>query len=271
MKADKKYMKIIKSLILGTLFLITPLKGICMGAFYNSDDKKGFYWYEEFISELKEETKKKYVIPTPEEAHQSLESRKQELDAARDQMHAIGYDPNSSEEALLASIKKYKELEEKMWDGAERIVAANNMVNFIYPELLDNLNEPTNVYGVKIQKKLTAKEDEAKIKEFAKEYDLILFASETCAYCHAFLPVFDDVVTDYNFTHEVTNLSSEAGHMARKLGVDSVPTLIAVKKDGSNAFEISRGMISGSELKDNLILGLQYSKSQSKLNQRIRR
>lgn len=46
--------------------------------------------------------------------------------------------------------------------------------------------------------------------------------------------------------------------MVESIEINEVPTLIAIKKDGSYAFEVARGMISYSELEHNIILAKTY-------------
>lgn len=235
------------------LFLyILPLS--CNAGFFDKNNEhRGFYWFEQ------KDEEKPYQIPTPEESLSLIESRKIELDDARNQMLATSLDPVSTSEAIRASIINYKNIEAKMWDSAARLSDAFEMANFVTPALNDNLEAPTNVYAVKIKREMDQEANIKLIKEFANKYDFVLFAEDYCKYCHSFVPVFKDFASDFNFKYEISSLSSEAGKIAIKLGITSVPTLIAVKKDGKFAFEVSRGMLSRSSLEENIVLAKKYS------------
>jgi thioredoxin-like negative regulator of GroEL len=174
-------------------------------------------------------------------------------------MLATSLDPNSSELDIRKTIINYKTIEEKMWESTTKLSNAFEMANFVNPDLNNNLEAPTNVYAVKIKRDLEEELNKELIREFAKKYDFVLFAESYCKYCVAFEPVFKDFAADFNFKYEITSLKSEAGKIAMKLGVSSVPTLIAVKKDGKFAFEVSRGMLSRSGLEETIILAKKYS------------
>ena len=103
-------------------------------------------------------------------------------------------------------------------------------------------------------------EREQDVLEFAKEFDLLLFADESCRYCREFAPVLKRFVDQHHFQLDVASLDSKAGSIAKSLGINSIPTLVAIKKDGSLLFEVSRGVVSTSQLEANILLASKYSK-----------
>jgi len=109
------------------------------------------------------------------------------------------------------------------------------------------------------------------VKEFAKKFDLLLFASPDCAYCKAFTPVITNFAKEHGFTLETASLNSSEGKIAQRLGINAVPTLVAVAKDGKRLFELSRGLSSLSELESNVVLAKNLNDEQGKKFNKSRR
>lgn len=249
--------------ILITLFIFFQLiaananaKG---GFFEQSNQYKGFYWFER-EQKPSQNNKQEYQMPTAEEAAASIEARKKTLDDARNQMVAVGFDQDAPLSAKRQAVINYKKLEMGMWDGALSLVDASDMANFTNPEIADNQTQPTNVFGVKLQRQVEAEQNIVSIMQFAKEFDLLLFADESCRYCREFAPVLKRFVDQHHFQLDVASLDSKAGSIAKSLGITSIPTLVAIKKDGSLLFEVSRGVVSTSQLEANILLASKYSK-----------
>ncbi len=252
----------IPKLLVIILLATSPLSASAEGFFSKANEYKGFYWFENKpgINKDKDHPDDSYQAPTVEQAEALIEARKQQLDEARSRMLAIGFDQNAPASVLREAIIAYKKLEEQMWDGALRMSNAFEMANFTNPELADGIKQPTNVYGVKIQRKMKEQENQQLIASFAQNFDLVLFAEDNCLYCQKFKPVVQDFTASYNFKIEHASLNSPAGKMARSLGINSVPTLVVVKKDGTQVFELTRGMTTLSGLENNTLLAVQYSK-----------
>lgn len=234
------------------------------GGFYDGTCKyRGFYWFDDPRQEKKKQIEDAYQNPTAEEATKSLEQRKKELDDARAQMIELAYRENVPNSVLRDAVIKYKKLEVKMFDGALRLVDASEMANFVDPKLSGTDTIPTNVYANKIKRKVDAKVDAEVIRSFAKKYDLILFKSDECPYCKAFIPIITHFAKHYEFDLESADLESEAGRLAQNIGVDGVPTVVAMSKDGKDLFEINRGMNSMSDLEHSVLLADKYSHEQN--------
>lgn len=227
--------------------------------FEGKDRYRGFYWFEQDQRRIPKK-QEKYQLPSAEEAKRMVEERKARMDKARDVMVAVGLDENAPMEAKREAIVAYKKLEMPMWDGAIAMSQSSDMANFINPDLADNLSNPTNVFGVKLKRKLEAEKNELAIRELARDFDLILFEEKGCAYCQQFKPVIVNFATQHQFKLTSSSLASKEGQVAKRLGVSAVPTVIIVAKDGSSAFELARGMLSLSELTSNTVLASQYSR-----------
>lgn len=246
------------------LFIFIQLIAVTSNAgssfFEQSNQYKGFYWFEREKSTNPNKAEIDYQIPSATVAAASIEARKKKLDDARNQMVAVGFDQDAPLSAKRQAVINYKKIEMEMWNGALSLVDASDMANFINPEIADNQNQPTNVFGVKLQRQVEAEQNIVSIMEFAKEFDLLLFADESCRYCREFAPVLKRFVDQHHFQLDVASLDSKAGSIAKSLGINSIPTLVAIKKDGSMLFELSRGVVSMSGLEANILLASKYSK-----------
>ena len=230
------------------------------GSFFEqSNQYRGFYWFEREQKPSQNNTQE-YQMPTAEEAAASIEARKKTLDEARNQMVAVGFDQDAPLSAKRQAVINYKKLEMGMWDGALSLVDASDMANFTNPEIANNQTQPTNVFGVKLQRQVEAAQNIVAIMEFAKEFDLLLFADESCRYCREFAPVLKRFVDQHHFQLDIASLDSKAGSIAKSLGITIIPTLVAIKKDGSLLFEVSRGVVSTSQLEASILLASKYSK-----------
>ena len=247
------------------------------GSFYQGNNKyKGFYWFEtpelqkhKNTNSNSEDGKELFKYPTPEEAGRAIAERKKQLDDARNIMSELSFRNDVPPEVLRDAIIKYKKLEIKMYDSAINLVYTSEMANFTNPEL-SNLNEiPTNVFANKIKRKEEQKEIINTIKQFANEFDLLLFTSSTCTYSKAFLPVATNFASTHGFTLDTAPLDSSEGKIAQSLGIKATPTLVAISKDSKELFEISRGMSSISELERVIVLSSKYSKELKAKSQNI--
>jgi conjugal transfer pilus assembly protein TraF len=236
-----------------------------VGHFYQGKDRyRGFYWFEDKAF-LQESKTKEHHIPTPLEAEKAIEARRKQMDNARNQMIELAFRKDTPPQLLREAIVKYKKLEQEMYDGTIRLSNSSDMANFTNPEIADQIELPTNVFANKIKRKVAEEEKIKTIKEFAQHFDLVLFASDDCPYCKAFLPVVTGFAKEYGFTLSVTGLDTPQGKIAPKLGIKAVPTLVAISKDASELFELARGFISLSELHDNAVLGHSYSMEKQRL------
>lgn len=256
----------IKLLIqLALLFLVQLLPVSASGEqnfFHNSNQYRGFYWFESQKTKDSSKSEKEFHYPTPEEATKAIQMRKKALDDARSQMVELAFIEDTPPAMLREAIVKYKKLEAAMYDGAIRLTYANEMANFTNPEIANLTEQPTNVFANKIKRKFDEREKIARIREFAKEFDLVVFTNNNCPYSKAFEPVIINFTSTHGFSLAKTSLDSSAGVVAQKLGITSTPTLIAVSKDAKEMFEISRGMVSVSELEASIILSSKYSNEQ---------
>ena len=225
---------------------------------------RGWLWFEEKELEAKQNKRKQEI--TAEEADYEIETLKMEMDNKRSIMIAR---PSAE------NVKEYVELEEIMWKRALALDDAYREAKFIYPELFDKLKDPTNVHAVKFKRKLENEKLQNRIREFASKFDLVLFSKGSCSYCTEFAPVLKHYSETYGFTTEEASIDGEMTglflgktlpQLAKQLGIEATPTVIAISKDGKHAFEMIRGYVTTRELEEYTDLAINYSKSLNKKN-----
>ena len=275
---NRKYKTKIMLLVLSILLMFFARESFAAnGSFYNQDNMyRGFYWFEE--PEEKPKRKEKNILTnnqqilenmTPELAKRRIEERRKRLNEAKAMMMEYAFSGAPSE-LIYEYIRKYKELETEMFDGSISLGRASQIVAFTNPEFADRINNPVNALGNKIKRKQEADQRKQKVKLFASKYDLVLFEKINCPYCRKFAPIFERFTSLYGFTYEKTYLSDQKNKsLLAKLAIDGAPTVVAVSKDGSDAFELARGSLTISEIEEMVEIAMDYLDEHLQANARV--
>ena len=245
------------------VILLLPLSSYAQG-FLSDERYRGWLWFEN--KPFGDKKNEQAVIVeqntdiNPEEARAEIEQFAKELEDIRFVMLA-----RPSPE----SVKAYRDKEKQMWDQAESLHSAWDTANLLYPDQRDLINNPVNVHGVKAKRAIEEEKNKEKIKELAKEFDLVLFFEPSCRYCELLSPVlksFGDIygvhiaaVSNSGARHEYFK-SASSPDLIERLGITAFPTVIAVSHDSKTAFELIRGYVSLSELEEYSVLAAQYLK-----------
>jgi thiol-disulfide isomerase/thioredoxin len=165
------------------------------------------------------------------------------------------------------SVKAYRDKEKQMWEQAESLHEAWDTANLLYPDQRDLINNPVNVHAIKAKRAIEEEKNKQKIKELAKEFDLVLFFEPSCRYCELLSPVLKsfgdiygfhiDAVSNSGSRHEYFK-SASSPELIDRLGITAFPTVIAVSHDSKTAFELIRGFVSLSELEEYSVLAASY-------------
>lgn len=220
-------------------------------SFYEKEDRyRGFYFFEQpkYTPPKNKQSEAKSRL-TPQEARRRIEARKEALDGARDMMIELGFRGESKE--LHEAIREYKSLESEMFRGGLLLAQGWEEVNFTNPEFVDRINNPINALGNKEQRKQAQKQIEREVKQFASSYDLVLFEQEGCPYCKVFRPILDSFVQRYDFKYQSFANNPQNARLIKRLGIEAAPTVVAIRKDGKQAFELIRGVATIDELEEN--------------------
>jgi len=223
---------------------------------------RGWLWFEDNrVKEEQKEAGSKEKIDTPitsAEARAEIEQFAKELEELKFMMLA---------RPTVENVKAYKDKEIAMWKHAELLHDSWNMANLMYPEQRDLINNPVNVHAVKMKREVDTQENGKKLKELAKQFDLVLFFSPSCKYCQAFSPVLRTFSEQYGFNVEAISVDGKKHEYFRtahipglieRLEISVFPTVIAISHDSKTAFELIRGYVSISELEEYSLLAIKY-------------
>lgn len=221
---------------------------------------RGWIWFEEreILKEQLDQDKSKQPEPKEEEyakAREEVEHFAAELEKFRYMM--IRYPGN------LEHIKRYKEKEAVLLQNALTLSSNYTMVNFLQPELADELESPANLYGRTIKKQVQQDNQQKALELVAKKVELFLFFSQSCPYCGTLEKHLSSFAIKYGF--KVTAISPDGSkskyfqshtspELIKQLELEVMPTVIAVTNDSSIRFELARGAVSIPDLEEKALL-----------------
>jgi conjugal transfer pilus assembly protein TraF len=240
---------------------------------YASSYAKGFYdrhyrgwlWFEEKEKsaiakkqrealELQQKTKEEYA-----KARHEVEQFSKELEELKFMM--IRY-PESIEH-----VKNYKEKEALMLSSSLKLADTFRMVNFLYPETTNLIDNPINLYGRRIKEEINREETTKMLKDLAGKIELFVFFSSNCPYCNSLESVLNNFAKKYGFKVEAVSLDGSTSkffktyqdqELAKRLNLQRTPTIVAVTSDSKIHFELIRGAVSISELEEAGIMAIEY-------------
>jgi conjugal transfer pilus assembly protein TraF len=244
-----------------SILIICFLTSPCVAIDFFEQRYRGWYWFENKpVTQnmtLKESSQPVNDISSTE-ARAEIEQFAHELEELKFMMLAR---PNHE------NVKAYRDKEKQMWNQAETLHDSWDMANLLYPEQRDLINNPVNVHGMKAKRALQEEVNIVKIKNFAKDFDLVLFFSEDCKYCQLLSPILKNFAQQYGFNIEAISAigtkheffkTTSAPQLIERLDIEAFPTIIAISHDSKIAFELIRGYVSASELEEYSLLAIKW-------------
>lgn len=241
------------------LQLLLPQMALAKQSFFD-ERYRGWLWFEEKekLSDEQVKQEEEGAAPSREkmlEAKRENEAFAEELELLRHL--AIRY-PENLEYTHLFKLK-----EKEMLDNAAKFGQSWLMVNFLHPEIVDELANPQNLYGRTIYKDEQRRQDQENISSVAKRVELFVFRKDGCPYCHTLESHLQEFAKRYGFEVEAVSPDNSKSQyfkthsspeMISALGLEVMPTVIAVVNDTRQRFELARGAVSISELEKKSLL-----------------
>lgn len=258
---------IIKNLVV--VFLICMQASFASASDFLHQRYRGWLWFEERekqkINEAVQQELEKVQKQEQEraKARAEVEEFSKELDDLKYMM--IRYPEN------LDHVYAYKKKEAEMLDSALKLDHSYRLVNLLHPNDVNHKDNPINLYGRKIRQQEEQKVQEEKIAELADKIELFFVFSSDCPYSTQAAPVISQFTQKYKIETEALSTNGEKSQyfkthfnqeLVNMLGIESVPSLILVTKDGKTRFELARGAVSFSELEEKLLLAYEILKDQ---------
>ena len=218
---------------------------------------RGWLWFDENAKEQEEFTEENQAptIAQMEQAKKENEEFSKELDLLK---HLAIRHPNN-----LEYIKLYKLKEKEMMDNAQVLGLNCIMANFLNPDIFDELKNPQNIYGRDIRNQQQDNDEKATLQELATKVELFVFRQDNCMHCPTLEKHLNSFTTKYGFKIEAispdhskspyfkTHTSLE---LIKALGLEIMPTVIAVVNESRQRFELARGGVSVVDIEEKALL-----------------
>ena len=228
---------------------------------------RGWLWFDETQKEEEEVEEQKNLPPTIEQMKQAKQDNEKFAEELELLKHLTIRHPEN-----LEYIKLYKLKEKVMMDRA--VVLGTNWltVNFLNPEILDELKNPQNMYGRNIKKDEEEKLNTLVLNALSNKVELFVFRQDGCPYCHKLEKHLNNFAKRYGFKVEAITpdgskskyfKSNSSPELIKALGLKVMPMVVAVDNDTRQRFELARGAVSIYELESKALLLSQYLKKDS--------
>lgn len=258
---------IIKNLVV--VFLICMQASFASASDFFHQRYRGWLWFEDREQQkIKEEMQQELEKAQKQEqarakARAEVEAFSKELDDLKYMM--IRYPEN------LDHVYAYQKKTSAMLNMALKLDHSYRLAHFLHPNEVDYKESSGNIYGRKIRQQEEEAEKESKIAELADKIELFFVFSSDCPYSMQAAPIVSRLAQKYKIATEALSTNDKKSEyfkthfnqeLVNMLGIESVPSLILVTKDGKTRFEIARGAVSFSELEEKLLLAHEILKDQ---------
>ena len=232
------------------LFLWWPFS--LFGLPFFESHHEGWFWYQDFPLEIK---KPNQAVPTPisNPTETMLTFRKK----VEDSLNLAILSPTPE------NLRHYAEQYFEVIRRGQRFTDGYKVMLLNYPQYDYSLQFPTNHLIQPIYENRQLQLAERKIVEFAKNHGFFFFFGSSCSYCHAFAPIVKQFVDKYSVSMIPISLDGGAlpsfpkvfldNGTAKAFRVYQVPALFAVNPKSKQVIPIANGLLSLSELEDNIL------------------
>lgn len=249
-----------KILNLSLFFALAFEQQIVLGNNWYGQKNRGWYFFETFTKEDKDQTEKK--LPQTAQEAQEYIAKLQKKERGLHSLMIL----NPTEENIRNYQKTLLEVTSYLTPLAENW----QLFNFSNHELHDTAKNPSNISAFKVYNEVQKKVQRQDIELLAKDYGLVLFRKSDCQFCEHFEPILQYFSQEYGFEVEAVNLDSSeskffrskyAPQLASILNVEATPMVFLVSNKGQGMIEFSRGFLNLEELEKNGRLAVQFLKT----------
>jgi len=260
-----------KSLWMFLLFL--PVNST-QATFYDRK-AEGWHWYENLLrrSIVKENTSKRDDLrpdSTDEKVLREEEKAQERLKSQDDPLLRMETFKRDVERlkaiAILnptfANVRDYMEIQKEVMERSTRFAQKWMEVVYTTPKLDYTLRHPTSQAARHVYLDEKRAQMEKDVRALSQRYGLFFFYSSKCAYCKSFAPIVKSFSEKYGW--EVLAISLDGSFLpefpesrvdngtAKSLGVQFVPTLLAVDPKSAKVIPLSNGMSTHDQIEDRI-------------------
>ena len=160
------------------------------------------------------------------------------------------------------NVKSYMTIQKELMDKGSAFASKWMEVVFTTPQLDYSIEHPTSQAGRHVYLDQKKQQMDQEVYKLSQTHGLFFFVSSSCAYCKKFAPIVKSFSQKYGW--EVMAISTDGSTIpefpnavvdngtASKLGVESVPTLLAVNPHTEEVISLSNGMSSQQQILDRI-------------------
>jgi len=225
---------------------------------YDKEKPKGFLWYEDLPKIMPKKEQETKNMPPPVQAPTNARTRNKDLKQKLDDAIQVMLDVPTVENAIYA-----QRMQKQVMDRSEQVSKAWLLAALVDQELLNPKDNP-NVLHRELAKQTNSIEQQATLKEIAKNWGLLFYVRSRCNFCTRFAPIVKEFADFYQF--QVLAVSEggydygpfvgakDTGLIAQINPKKETPMLYLVHKDGKQIYPVARGLTDSEKIKDNILL-----------------
>lgn len=212
---------------------------------------EGWHWYEDRLK--KKEDSKEPSRPDPTDPEAQLKTFKQEISKAK---------AKALMEPSYHNVRVYMLLQKEMMDKATHFASRWKEVLYTSPDLDYTIKHPVSQAARHVYLDLEKQKTEQAIHELSKTHGLFFFYSGACAYCHKFAPIVKSFSEKYGWQVLAISMDGSAlpefpehqndNGTAQNLGVQVLPSLLAVEPSTGQIIPLSFGMTTHDQIEDRI-------------------
>ncbi|WP_020678080.1 conjugal transfer protein TraF [Geopsychrobacter electrodiphilus] len=244
---------------LKSLFLIGVL--ICLrttnATAYQNPPERGYWWYE---------TPPKQEEQTEEEQSPTIPDYTSQQMMVMDSDKLKEYAEQVTKEAIRVpseeNVKRHYLVQDVIRRKARAFTNVSEMVWQKYPELTTAKDNPLTAPG---RNALTRAQVEERRQELAlarKDFALLYLRSDTCEFCQAQDQIIPHVASRLGWKVKPINIDTDS-ELAKRLGVETVPTLILISKGSQEFFPVTTGVSSVTEIESHLFRAIRLLRGET--------
>lgn len=223
---------------------------------YYRDTQKGWWWGERPVEEEPTEEPEEKKPAPPGQAPQNPPSLKEYKYEDVWNMHPDefvemqeAYKKKAVQNPSEANVKDYYELGEI---GRKKALAFTNSSQYVwqkYPEMTVVKDYPVNTPGNLARIGSINSEKRAVLRANQDKYALVYFWQPNCTYCDEQKKILKWFESETNWVIKPVNIL-ENPQLAAKIGIQTTPSVVLIKKGQKDHFPVSAGVITSTEIED---------------------
>lgn len=224
-------------------------------AAYQEPPKRGYWWYETPPKE--EEQKKEEAAPLPDYTPQQMmemdpDMLKEYADKALKEAIRVPTEENVRRHYLVQDVIRRK---------ARAFTNVSELVWQKYPELTTAKDNPLTTPGRNAMTRAQIEERRQKLAQAREEFALLYFRSNSCAFCQAQDQILPHVTSRLGWQVKPIDIETQP-QLAARLGVETTPTLILIRKGSRDFFPVTTGVSSVMEIESHLFRAIRLMRGE---------